>query len=166
MNLIDILATIREVIIVIEGVIEKIVEEIVAVPTIEIAIVIEIRIDQDRRGEIDLVNETEGGVDQEVAIVTAVIVIAETEVAIVVIAVATGDEDKFKLPILRNDCIFIRLPDKCTLRPKKYQLMKKMNKNIIFIFKVWIDGKGTGRSNGLWKWRYEGISLEDGSYSK
>ena len=90
----------------------------------------------------------------------------ETGVAIVVIAVATGDEDKFKLPILRNDCIFIRLPDKCTLRPNKiYQLMTK-NENCNFYFKVWIDGKGTGRSNGLWKWRYEGISLEDGSYPK
>ena len=119
MNLIVILATIRVVIIAIEDVIEKIVEEIVAVPMTEIAIVIEIQIDQDHHDAIDHVNETGGGVDQEVAIVTVAIVIVETVEAIVVIEVATGDGDKFKLPILKkNDCIFIRLPDKCTLRPK------------------------------------------------
>ena len=118
MNLIVILATIR-VIIAIEGVIEKIAEEIVAVQMTEIAIVIEIQIDQDHRDATDHVNETGGGVDQEVAIVTVAIVIVETVEAIVVIEVATGDGDKFKLPILKkNDCIFIRLPDKCTLRPK------------------------------------------------
>ena len=162
-----ILVTIRVAIIVTEDVIEKIAEEIVVVQMTEIAIVTGIQIDQDHHDAIDLVNETGGGVDHVVVIVATVVAIVETGVAIVVIAVATGDEDKFKLPILRNDCIFIRLPDKCTLRPKKiYQLMTKKTKNVIFIFKVWIDGKGTGRSNGLWKWRYEGISLEDGSYPK
>ena len=166
LNLIDILATIRVAIIVTEDVIEKIVEEIVVVQMTEIAIVTGIQIDRDHHDAIDLVNETGGGVDHVVVIVATVVAIVETGVAIVVIAVATGDEDKFKLPILRNDCIFIRLPDKCTLRPNKiYQLMTK-NENCNFYFKVWIDGKGTGRSNGLWKWRYEGISLEDGSYPK
>ena len=166
LNLIDILVTIRVAIIVTEDVIEKIVEEIVVVQMTEIAIVTGIQIDRDHHDAIDLVNETGGGVDHVVVIVATVVAIVETGVAIVVIAVATGDEDKFKLPILRNDCIFIRLPDKCTLRPNKiYQLMTK-NENCNFYFKVWIDGKGTGRSNGLWKWRYEGISLEDGSYPK
>ena len=166
LNLIDILATIRVAIIVTEDVIEKIVEEIVVVQMTEIAIVTGIQIDRDHHDAIDLVNETGGGVDHVVVIVATVVAIVETGVAIVVIAVATGDEDKFKLPILRNDCIFIRLPDKCTLRPNKiYQLMTK-KENCNFYFKVWIDGKGTGRSNGLWKWRYEGISLEDGSYPK
>ena len=166
LNLIDILATIRVAIIVTEDVIEKIVEEIVVVQMTETAIVTGIQIDRDHHDAIDLVNETGGGVDHVVVIVATVVAIVETGVAIVVIAVATGDEDKFKLPILRNDCIFIRLPDKCTLRPNKiYQLMTK-NENCNFYFKVWIDGKGTGRSNGLWKWRYEGISLEDGSYPK
>ena len=113
---IDILVTIRVAIIVTEGVIEKIAEEIVVVQMTEIAIVTGIQIDQDHHDAIDLVNETGGGVDHVVVIVA----IVETGVAIVVIAVATGDEDKFKLPILRNDCIFIRLPDKCTLRPKKF----------------------------------------------
>ena len=123
---IDILATIRVAIIVTEGVIEKIAEEIVVVQMTEIAIVTGIQIDQDHHDAIDLVNETGGGVDHVVVIVATVVAIVETGVAIVetgvaivVIAVATGDEDKFKLPILRNDCIFIRLPDKCTLRPKK-----------------------------------------------
>ena len=166
LNLTDILVTIRVAIIVTEDVIEKIVEEIVVVQMIETAIVTGIQIDRDHHDAIDLVNETGGGVDHVVVIVATVVAIVETGVAIVVIAVATGDEDKFKLPILRNDCIFIRLPDKCTLRPNKiYQLMTK-NENCNFYFKVWIDGKGTGRSNGLWKWRYEGISLEDGSYPK
>lgn len=125
LNLIDILVTIRVAIIVTEDVIEKIVEEIVVVQMTEIAIVTGIQIDRDHHDAIDLVNGTEGGVDHEVVIVATVVAIVETGVAIVVIAVATGDEDKFKLPILRNDCIFIRLPDKCTLRPKKYQLMIK-----------------------------------------
>ena len=166
LNLIDILVTIRVAIIVTEDVIEKIVEEIVVVQMTETAIVTGIQIDRDHHDAIDLVNETGGGVDHVAVIVATVVAIVETGVAIVVIAVATGDEDKFKLPILRNDCIFIRLPDKCTLRPNKiYQLMTK-NENCNFYFKVWIDGKGTGRSNGLWKWRYEGISLEDGSYPK
>ena len=115
LKLIDILVTIRVVIIVTEDVIEKIVEEIVVVQMTEIAIVTGIQIDRDHHDAIDLVNETGGGVDHVVVIVA----IVETGVAIVVIAVATGDEDKFKLPILRNDCIFIRLPDKCTLRPNK-----------------------------------------------
>ena len=117
LNLIDILATIRVVIIAIEDVIEKIVEEIVAVPMTEIAIVIEIQIDQDHRDATDHVNETGGGVDQEVAIVTVAIVIVETVEAIVVIEVATGDEDKFKLPFLKNDCIFIRPPDNMYIAP-------------------------------------------------
>ena len=128
-----ILVTIRVAIIVTEDVIEKIAEEIVVVQMTEIAIVTGIQIDQDHHDAIDLVNETGGGVDHVVVIVATVVAIVETGVAIVetgvaivVIAVATGDEDKFKLPILRNDCIFIRLPDKCTLRPKKnYQLMTK-----------------------------------------
>ena len=121
-----ILVTIRVAIIVTEDVIEKIAEEIVVVQMTEIAIVTGIQIDQDHHDAIDLVNETGGGVDHVVVIVATVVAIVETGVAIVVIAVVTGDEDKFKLPILRNDCIFIRLPDKCTLRPKKiYQLMTK-----------------------------------------
>ena len=111
MNLIVILATIR-VIIAIEGVIEKIAEEIVAVPMTEIAIVIEIQIDQDHRDATDHVNETGGGVDQEVAIVTVAIVtvaivIVETVEAIVVIEVATGDGDKFKLPILKKKRLYL-----------------------------------------------------------
>ena len=131
---IDILATIRVAIIVTEGVIEKIAEEIVVVQMTEIAIVTGIQIDQDHHDAIDLVNETGGGVDHVAVIVATVVAIVETGVAIVVIAVATGDEDKFKLPILRNDCIFIRLPDKCTLRPNKiYQLMTK-NENCNFYF--------------------------------
>ena len=134
LNLIDILATIRVAIIVTEDVIEKIVEEIVVVQMTEIAIVTGIQIDRDHHDAIDLVNETGGGVDHVVVIVATVVAIVETGVAIVVIAVATGDEDKFKLPILRNDCIFIRLPDKCTLRPNKiYQLMTK-NENCNFYF--------------------------------
>merc|ERR1711990_784276 len=112
---IDILATIRVAIIVTEDVIEKIAEEIVVVQMTEIAIVTGIQIDRDHHDAIDLVSETGGGVDH-------VVVIVATGVAIVVIAVATGDEDKFKLPILRNDCIFIRLPDKCTLRPIKLSI--------------------------------------------
>ena len=107
LNLIDILATIRVVIIAIEDVIEKIVEEIVAVPMTEIAIVIEIQIDQDHRDATDHVNETGGGVDQEVAIVTVAIVIVETVEAIVVIEVATGDGDKFKLPILKKKRLYL-----------------------------------------------------------
>ena len=131
---IDILATIRVAIIVTEGVIEKIAVEIVVVQMTEIAIVTGIQIDQDHHDAIDLVNETGGGVDHVAVIVATVVAIVETGVAIVVIAVATGDEDKFKLPILRNDCIFIRLPDKCTLRPNKiYQLMTK-NENCNFYF--------------------------------
>ena len=125
LNLIDILVRIRVAIIVTEDVIEKIVEEIVVVQMTETAIVTGIQIDRDHHDAIDLVNETGGGVDHVVVIVATVVAIVETGVAIVVIAVATGDEDKFKLPILRNDCIFIRLPDKCTLRPKNYQLMTK-----------------------------------------
>jgi len=125
---IDIPEMIREMIVVIEDVTEKIAEEIVVVLMTEI--VIEILIDLDHRDATDHVSETGGGVDHAVAIVVTVVAIVETEaaivVAIVVIAVATGDEDKFKLPILRNDCIFIRLPDKCTLRPKNYPLMKKI----------------------------------------
>ena len=134
LNLIDILVTIRVAIIVTEDVIEKIAEEIVVVQMTEIAIVTGIQIDRDHHDAIDLVNETGGGVDHVVVIVATVVAIVETGVAIVVIAVATGDEDKFKLPILRNDCIFIRLPDKCTLRPNKiYQLMTK-NENCNFCF--------------------------------
>ena len=131
---IDILATIRVAIIVTEDVIEKIAEEIVVVQMTEIAIVTGIQIDRDHHDAIDLVNETGGGVDHVVVIVATVVAIVETGVAIVVIAVATGDEDKFKLPILRNDCIFIRLPDKCTLRPIKLSIDDKKTKKCNFYF--------------------------------